>query len=121
MQISGVEESYEAGQSVAVTCTTDLSFNTINWVNELGVRLSEEDSEPSLILTDSFSATSQLTCRIESNFGDQEMTIKLTVMDPGKSTGTNIGAIVGGIVGGLLALFLCGLIMLLICCCLGIQ
>ena len=122
LQVTGLSAFYNDGDDVSVTCSTDLKFSRIVWLLDDGVtEMSSTDSEPQLIL--SFSGVSpdldqrQFTCRVESELGNQD--ISIIVIYSVQAAG--VGAIVGGAVGGIAFLLLVLLLIFILWCCLGRQ
>ena len=121
LQVTGFSASYNDGDDLSVTCSTDLKFSRIVWLLDDGVtEMSSTDSESQLIL--SFSGVSsdldqrQFTCRVESELGNQDMTIIINVQEPVDS----VAAIVGGVVGGIAFLLLVvSFLIFILWCCLG--
>lgn len=118
LQIGGFQNSYDIGDNVTLTCSTDLSFRQIAWLvsDDVGTTLlASETSEPELALI-LFSITeavkgAEFICQIESDFGVQTGTFEIVINGDGLNL-TVVGAALGFSV--VLVLFLLALMILII-------
>ena len=81
----GLAKKYSIGDNVSIACFTDLTFSRIVWLDADGA-LATNNPQSSLTLNSVTAAMNgaMFTCRAESEFGDQEMTISLVVMATGQ-------------------------------------
>ena len=101
LQIGGFQNSYNIGDNLTLTCSTDLSFSQITWLvsDDVGTTiLSSETSEPELTVS-LFSITeavkgAEFTCKIESGFGVQTETFEIVINGGGLNL-TVVGAVLG--------------------------
>ena len=77
----GHESSLPHGSSVHVNCSTDLSADTIEWLDIKGTVLSRGNGS-SLELTDAPSDNNNAAyiCRINSTFGSQNKTVNVHIL-----------------------------------------
>lgn len=77
----GYESSLPHGSSVRLNCSTDLTADTIEWLDIKGTVLSEGNGS-SLELTDnpSDSSNAAYICRINSTFGSQNKTVNVHIL-----------------------------------------
>lgn len=77
----GHESSYPHGSSVHLNCSTDLTADTIEWLDLKGKVLSTGNgSSLGLIHTPSDSNNAEYTCRVNSTFGSQNETVNVHIM-----------------------------------------
>ena len=85
MRILGLAQQYSVGDNVSVSCSTDLTFSRIVWLNADGEEIlaTSNPFSPQLNLTlNSVTADmdgTRFTCRVTSEFGEQERVITLAV------------------------------------------
>ena len=120
VQLSGFSPPYSIGDSVSITCSTDLKVERIVWLNADGQEVSIATGAASLTLN--FNSVTQslidaeFTCRAESELGTQTMAIVLEV-EGSSSSGLPINAIVGAVIGGLLLTLVPAAIVIILCFC----
>ena len=118
MDITGLLPRYIVGNSLSLSCFTDLSVSNITWFDQNSRIVARTTSDSRLNLTrESVTADdTQFTCVIRSQFGTQSRVITIVIdQDPNLS-------IVGGVVGGVVALLILIVIVILLCCfCLGVR
>ena len=96
IRITGNEHEYPYGTSASLNCTTDLSVDTIEWLDANGVVLANGTSDLlELTLPKTDPENLEFTCRIRSNFGIQNHTVILKVLSaPSGTLSAAISAVV---------------------------
>lgn len=102
--------SYSVGDSVSITCSTDLKVGKIVWLNANRQEVSVATGAVSLTLNFNSLMQSmngaQFTCLTESEFGSQMLPITLEVVEESSTSDVSIGVIVGVVIGAFLLLLL---------------
>ncbi len=107
--------TYNVGDNITLSCSTDLNFDSITWsMGGATLASSNVDSELSLNVAVSSDVNAKnITCRIESAFGTQSREITVTVIPTEESL--LLPAVIGGAIGGSVLLLVI-LILALLCC-----
>lgn len=117
LQLTGLESSYDIGDTVSITCSTDLSVNRIVWLDPDDQEVASSETTLTLSLssvTESLDG-SQFLCRSESQFGNQEEFVVLKVASGGRAR--LIIATASGSAGGLVIFLVIVTVTTLLCFC----
>ena len=95
MHLEGFATEYTVGDNVSISCLTDLKVQRIVW---LDATMSEMANSESAELTFNLPSVTEamdgmlLTCRAESDFGDQDMEFIISVVTDNSECETTSGA-----------------------------
>ena len=78
----GHESSFPHGSSVHLNCSTDLTADTIEWLDIKGTVLSKGNGSSLQLITDipSDNGNAAYICRINSTFGSQNKTVNVHIL-----------------------------------------
>lgn len=93
IRVTGHEHALVHKTPATLNCTTDLSVNTMQWLDVKG-RVQKNGTDSFLELTDILTITKDLeyTCKVVSKYGSQAKTVTLTVIPQVVSSSLVTGA-----------------------------
>ena len=120
LQLTGLSPQYSVGDSVFITCSTDLKVDRLVWLNDDGQEIANTFSEPLLPLmlnsVEESMNNALFTCQAQSEFGDQMLPVLLQVEDS-SSSGIGVTVIGGAAAGGIVLLVLISTVVIILCIC----